>query len=119
MSLDETDAQELVDQITESQSERPEIEEGIRKAIAGISEFLNKPTEKDIGLSNTLYQYEANNQNEFNKNKIIIDNSMHSVYQMTINLTKSYYKIDTVPEEQTTISEESRKMMNPNIPITM
>jgi hypothetical protein len=115
MSLDETDVQELVDQITESQSERPETEEGIKKAIVGISEFLTMPTVKDeFGrLSNTLYQYESNNQHEFNLNKIMIDNSMHSVYQMTINLTKSYYKIDTVPEEQNTISEESRKLMNP------
>ena len=109
MSLDEADTQELVDQITESQSERPEIEEGIRNAIGGLFEFLNKQT-KD---KSTLYQYDQNNQNEFNKHKIIIDNSMHSVYQMTINLTRSYYKIDTIPEEQNTISEESRKKMNP------
>jgi hypothetical protein len=115
MSLDETDVQELVDQITESQSERPETEEGIKKAIVGISEFLTMPTVKDeFGrLSNTLYQYESNNQHEFNLNKIMIYNSKKTVYQMTINLTKSYYKIDTVPEEQNTISEESRKLMNP------
>ena len=114
MSLDETDAQELVDQITESQSERPEVEEAIGRAISGISEFLYKPTEKNDFNSNTvLYQYQDENQREFNKYKLIIDKAMHSVYQLTVNLTKSYYKIDTVPEEQTTISEESRKMMNP------
>ena len=66
----------------------------------------------DFG-SNILYQYREDNQKEFNDNKMVIDKAMYSVYQLTVNLTKSYYKIDTVPEEQTTISEESRKMMNP------
>jgi hypothetical protein len=103
----------MIDQITESQSERPETEEAIGKAISGISEFLYKSTEKNDFGSNILYQYQEDNQKEFNDNKMVIDKAMYSVYQLTVNLTKSYYKIDTVPEEQTTISEESRKMMNP------
>lgn len=113
MSLDDADPQEMIDQITESQSERPETEEAIGKAISGISEFLYKSTEKNDFGSNILYQYREDNQKEFNDNKMVIDKAMYSVYQLTVNLTKSYYKIDTVPEEQTTISEESRKMMNP------
>ena len=46
-SLDDADVQELVDQITENQSERPEEIDKIKKSIENIHKFLDHETEKD------------------------------------------------------------------------
>ena len=114
MSLDEANEQELVDMMTESQTERPEIEETLKQAIHGVSDFLYKPSSLDeFGKVSVLYQYEDVNQAEFNEHRIIIDQSMSSVYNLSQRLTQAFYKIESTPDEQTTISDETKKAMNP------
>ena len=38
---------------------------------------------------------------------------MSSVYNLSQRLTQAFYKIESTPDEQTTISDETKKAMNP------
>lgn len=115
-SLDDADVQELVDQITENQSERPEEIDKIKKAIENMHQFLDHETEKDelgriTSITGKLYQYEAKNQIIFNQYKQPIDDAMGGVYDMQLYLTKASYKIASTPDEETTASDKSKKEM--------
>jgi len=86
-SLDESNVQDLVDQITQFQDDLEEKQTQLEGALEGIQGFLLKETTpEDYKKTRRLYQYEFKNQMAWFKHKSVIDSHLMHVYPVIESL---------------------------------
>ena len=116
-SLDESNVQDLVDQVTQFQDDLEEKQSELDTAQAGLEEFLTTPTDpKDYKVTHRIYQYEIKNQKQWFKHTKIFDAHLMHVYPVIEKLVENLFtNTRNVANVQTTTSNETPKPSdNPN-----
>jgi hypothetical protein len=116
--LDESNIQDLIDQVTQFQDDLEEKTTQLDTAMAGMQEFLLTDTEpKEYKITKRLYQYEFKNQKHWFKHKIVVDGHLMHVYPVIEKLvenlfvnTRSSARAETRSQFQTPqVSEDPNK----------
>jgi hypothetical protein len=92
MSLDESNIQDLVDQVTQFQDDLEEKTTQLDTAMAGLEEFLSTETEpKDYKESLKLFQYNIKNQKSWFKHTVVFDSHLMHIYPVVEKLVENLF----------------------------
>lgn len=91
-SLDESNVQDLVDQVTQFHDDLEEKTQTLDNALAGLQDYLLTPTDpREYKISKRLYQYDFKNQKAWFKHKIVVDSHLMHVYPVIEKLVETLY----------------------------
>jgi len=118
--LDESNIQDLVDQVTQFQDDVEEKQSLLDNALFGIQEFLLKPTKpEDYKLSKRLFQFEFKNQTIWFKHKIIVDQHLMHIYPVVEKLVETLFtgtRAAMTGQKRAMVGEAAKPNENPNQP---
>lgn len=120
-SLDESNVQDLVDQVTQFQEDLEEKTSQLDGALAGLQKFLLTETKpEEYKITKRLFQYEFKNQMEWFKHKSVIDSHLMHVYPVIQDLIDTLF-IHTREQSggrgRTSGAETTQSTDHPNQPI--
>lgn len=120
--LDESNVQDLVDQVTQFQDDLEEKQTLLDTALAGIQGFLlQETTPEDYKKSRRLYQYELKNQMEWFRHKSIVDSHLMHIYPVIESLIDKLFihtRESAGGRGRTSNMETPKPTDAPNQPIT-
>ena len=91
-SLDESNVQDLVDQVTQFHDDLEEKTTELDTAMAGLQDFLLTETEpKDYKESLKLFQYDFRNQKQWFKHTIVFDQHLMHIYPVIEKLVENLF----------------------------
>jgi hypothetical protein len=115
--LDESNVQDLVDQVTQFQDDLEENTQKLDVAMSGMQEFLLEDTDPhEYKISKKLYQYDFKNQKHWFKHKTVVDSHLMHVYPVIEKLVENLFTNTRVPAraENRMLSQTPQVNENPN-----
>lgn len=108
-SLDESNVQDLVDQVTQFQEDLEEKTLQLDTAMSGLQDFLlTETTPEDYKKSGRLFQYDIKNQKAWFKNTIVFDFHLMHIYPVIEKLVENLY-VNTRSPAKTQLRSETPK----------
>jgi len=90
--IDESNIQDLVDQVTQFQDDLEEKTQQLDNAMAGLEDFLLTETKpEDYKSSKKLFQYDFTNQKQWFKHKIVVDSHLMHIYPVIEKLVENLF----------------------------
>jgi len=90
--LDESNIQDLVDQVTQFQDDLEERQTELDTAMQGLEEFLSTDTDpKEYKITKKLYQYDIKHQKQWFKHTKVFDAHLQHVYPVIEKLVENLF----------------------------
>ena len=113
-SLDESNVQDLVDQVTQFHDDLEEKTTELDTAMAGLQDFLLTETEpKDYKVSLKLFQYDFRNQKQWFKHTIIFDQHLMHIYPVIEKLVENLF-VNTRTATRSSATQSPNQTPQPN-----
>ena len=114
-SFDESNVQDLVDQVTQFQDDLEEKTQQLDSAFAGLEDFLLTDTDpKDYKISRKLYQYDFKNQKKWFRHKTIVDAHLMHVYPVVEKLVENLFINTRSAARATNVMQNQTPQVNEN-----
>ena len=108
-SLDESNVQDLVDQVTQFQEDLEEKTIQLDGAMSGLQDFLLTETKpEDYKRTGRLFQYDIKNQKQWFKNTVVFDFHLMHIYPVIEKLVENLY-VNTRSPAKTQMRNETPK----------